>query len=154
MQLATEVRSREVGLQVGADELLAVLENQPEAQFTRLVEDGLRHLADYTALGQSALAAHLDVQAATHIERGKAVRTELIRAVETLRPTTPRPSGVLPREWQSYAILHDAYVEDLPNREIMARLYISEGTFNRQRRKALQAIARALIEMKEGQVVA
>ena len=49
-----------------------------------------------------------------------------------------------PREWHSYAILYDAYVEDVPNREIMARLYISEGTFNRLRRKALQAVSRAV----------
>jgi hypothetical protein len=44
--------------------------------------------------------------------------------------------------------LYDAYVEDAPNREIMARLYISEGTFNRVRRKALRAAARSLWEMK------
>ena len=32
------------------------------------------------------------------------------------------------------------------NREIMARLYISEGTFNRTRRNALKGLARLLIE--------
>jgi DNA-binding CsgD family transcriptional regulator len=48
--------------------------------------------------------------------------------------------------WYSYIVLHDAYVEGVPNREIMARLYISEGTFNRTRRIALRALARLLIE--------
>jgi DNA-binding CsgD family transcriptional regulator len=43
-------------------------------------------------------------------------------------------------------VLHDAYVEGVPNREIMARLYISEGTFNRTRRNAIRGLARLLAE--------
>jgi hypothetical protein len=54
----------------------------------------------------------------------------------------------LPREWHAYTILHEAYVEDVPNRDIMAKLYVSEGTFNRPRRKALHAVARAMLEAK------
>jgi hypothetical protein len=91
----------------------------------------------------------LRLAGATHIERGKALRQELLRAVESLRPAAKRPDGTLPREWQAYAILHDAYVEDVPNREIMARLYISEGTYNRMRRRALQAVAQALAEARQ-----
>ena len=33
-------------------------------------------------------------------------------------------------------------------RDIMARLYVSEGTFNRQRRSAVQAVARSLLEAR------
>ncbi len=150
IELAAEVQSREVKLQAGAEDLIAVFENQLDAQFVRWVEEGLRRLTDYTTLGQLPLTAQLQIQGETHIERGKAVREHLIQAIETLRPAGPRPSGILPREWHVYAILHDAYVEDAPNREVMARLYISESTFNRQRRKALQAVARALLEMRQG----
>jgi hypothetical protein len=39
-------------------------------------------------------------------------------------------------------------VEEVSNREIMMRLYISEGTFNRTRRSAVRALARALGEME------
>jgi hypothetical protein len=50
------------------------------------------------------------------------------------------------REWYPYIILRDAYVNCLPNREIMDRLYISEGTFNRTRRSAIRSLTRQLIE--------
>ena len=55
----------------------------------------------------------------------------------------------LPRIWYSYAILHDAYIQGVPNREIMARLYISEGTFNRTRRNALRGLTRLLTEKQK-----
>ncbi|MBI4675739.1 MAG: MFS transporter [Chloroflexi bacterium] len=50
------------------------------------------------------------------------------------------------REWHLYLVLHDSYVLDEPNRQVMSRLYISEGTFNRTRRRALRALAKALAE--------
>ncbi len=148
LKLATEVQVRELDLQAEAESLLATRENDPDQEFVRLVEDALRHLPDYTNLGQSPLAEQLEIRGATHIERGKALREQLVQAIEALRPATERPAGVLPREWQSYVVLYDAYIEDAPNREIMARLYISEGTFNRMRRKALRAVARSLWETK------
>ncbi|MEP7359518.1 MAG: hypothetical protein ABI847_19860, partial [Anaerolineales bacterium] len=126
--------------------LIEQLETTPNPDFVRLVEDALRHIDDYNSLGSSSLANQLGVDGATHIDRGKALRARLVAAVDTLRPVGARPTGTLPREWHSYAILYDAYVEDVPNREIMARLYISEGTFNRLRRKALQAVGRTLWE--------
>jgi hypothetical protein len=126
--------------------LIEQLESTPGADFVRLVEDALRHIDDYNNLGGSSLADQLGVQGATHIDRGKSLRARLSEAVDTLRPLGTRPTGILPREWHSYAILYDAYIDDVPNREIMARLYISEGTFNRLRRKALQAVGRTLWE--------
>jgi hypothetical protein len=47
-----------------------------------------------------------------------------------------------------YVILHDAYVDDIPNRDITARLYVSETQFNRLRRRAVAAVARALLEYR------
>jgi hypothetical protein len=106
----------------------------------------LQHLSDYTLLGASPLVKQLHISGPDHMQRGKLLREKLLRAVESLSPAPVRPAGVLPREWQAYVILHDAYVEDVPNREIMARLYISEGTYNRLRRRALLAVAQALLE--------
>ena len=40
-------------------------------------------------------------------------------------------------------------MEDLPNREIMARLHVFEGTEFRMRRRALQAVAQALLEVTD-----
>jgi hypothetical protein len=45
-------------------------------------------------------------------------------------------------------ILQEAYLEETSNRDIMQKLYISEGTFNRTRRTAIRALARAIGEME------
>jgi predicted DNA-binding protein (UPF0251 family) len=151
-QITNDHESHEADIQAKAQALMATLVNNPDPIFIKLVEDGLRNLSDYITLGQSELTRQLDISSETHIERGKAVRQLLVEAIETLRPSRERPTEPLPREWYSYAVLHDAYVEDAPNREIMARLYISEGTFNRSRQKALRGIARYLMEKKASQV--
>ncbi len=150
MTLAAEVETREVNLQAGAQDLITAMESQLDRSFERMVELCLQHLSDYPVLGQSGLAAELLIEGANHIERGKAVRAALLSAIESLRPAGARPGGTqnVPGEWQAYTILHQAYAEDVPNRDIMAQLYVSEGTFNRQRRKALSAVARALFEAK------
>ena len=119
---------------------------KPDPEFVKIVEEGLRHLPDYIALGQSALAARIKIKGDTHIERGRRLHQLLIESIENLRPAEKRPSEPLPRVWYNHAVLYDAYVEGVPNREIMARLYISEGTFNRTRRNALRGLARLLVE--------
>jgi hypothetical protein len=118
------------------------------------VEDALRNLYDYAYLGDSTLAAlklvrrRVPLGPVTHLDRGKCVNSVLSETVEKLRPDVEIPSDPPPREWYPYLILHGAYLEDQLNREIMARLYISEGTFNRTRRSAIRSVARALEEME------
>jgi hypothetical protein len=80
------------------------------------------------------------------VERGRQLQQLLTEALESFRPAEKRPAEPLPRVWYNYVVLHDAYVEGAQNREIMARLYISEGTFNRTRRNALRGLARSLLE--------
>jgi len=41
---------------------------------------------------------------------------------------------------------------DRANRDVMAGLYISEGTFHRRRREAIEAVARILREGEEGRL--
>ena len=73
----------------------------------------------------------------------------MLEALEQLKPSREIPQrDPLPREWYPYVILHDAYVEEIQNREIMSKLYISEGTFNRTRRAAISSLARAMAEME------
>jgi len=85
----------------------------------------------------------------THLERGKAVHAILLAGIEKLKPDSKKPVLVIPSEWHPYLILQDAYVEETSNRDIMLKLYISEGTFNRTRRMAIRSLTRALGEMED-----
>jgi GAF domain-containing protein len=160
--LLRELRERERELQRRMREALAearppVLEGQSEREAISLVEDALRHLHDYSYLGEHTLAqrcivaSSLDVQEGafvTHLDRGKSLQEVLVAAIEKLKPPGPQPSP-LTREWHQYVILHDCYVLGKLNRDVMSALYISEGTFNRARRRAVRGVTRALAEMEE-----
>jgi hypothetical protein len=118
------------------------------------VEDALRNLYDYAYLGDSSLAGLRLAQTklmpgpTTHIDRGKAVYQVMVEAIEILKPEKDSPRDPPPREWYPYRILHGAYLNEELNREIMAKLYISEGTFNRTRRSAVRSVARILGEIE------
>lgn len=127
-------------------EMMFAIAKTPDEEFIKILEEGLRHLPDTITLGQSALAEKVIVAGESHIERGKNLQQTLIKSIDLLRPSEKRPEEPLPRVWYNHAVLHDAYVEGVPNREIMARLYISEGTFNRTRRNAIRGLARLLME--------
>lgn len=129
--------------------------NQYPTQLSvKAVENALRHLADYAYLGEHPMIkmklvkSRLSTGTVTHLDRGKAVVNVLAEAVEKLQPEGPLPNDPIPREWYPYLILHAAYFENTLNRDIMARLYISEGTFNRTRRAALRAVTKTLEEME------
>ena len=139
-------KSPRASLQSESDKLITSLVTDPDLKFLKMVEDGLRKLSDIIVLGQSPLAEALNINGKTHIEHGKALRQELVNAIETLRSSGTRPEEPLPREWEHYVVLHDAYIERVTNREIMARLYTSEGSFNRIRRKAVRGVSRYLLE--------
>jgi hypothetical protein len=118
------------------------------------VETALRNLNDYAFLGDSALAGlnivkmRLPPGEVTHLERGKVVQSILMETLEKLCPQRTSPHDPPPREWHPYLVLHEAYCEEKPKRDIMLQLYISEGTFNRTRRSAIHSIARVLSEME------
>lgn len=145
-QLVAESQASATEMDSVAGSLLESISIEPDAEFIKMVEDALRHLPDSINLGQSALAEKLSMTGDSHIERGKRLQQILTGSIESLKPSEVRPPEPLPRVWYSYAVLHDAYVECVPNREIMARLYISEGTFNRTRRNAIRGLARSLTE--------
>lgn len=140
----TEDKSEQ--LNSAAEGLLQTLKGSDENDLTPLVEDALRKFPDFLTLGQSPLVEIVGVDAPTHVERGKHLQMILRQAVDALRPGSVRPVDVIPRAWYAYIILHDAYLEGARNRDVMARLYISEGTFNRTRRLALRGVARWMSE--------
>ncbi len=128
---------------------------EPQGELSvKAAENAFRHLYDYAYLADGPLASLPQVQVllpaghSTHLDRGKCVYQALLDALEKLRPPGDLPKEPFPRTWYPYLILRYAYLENHPNNEIMARLYISEGTFNRARRMALRSIARALLEMR------
>ena len=118
------------------------------------MENALRNLWDYSYLGACSLAelslvhSHLPQGPVTHLDRGKGVHVALKDAIEKLHPAGENPRDPPPREWYAYLILFGAYLEDRLNRDIMAQLYISEGTFNRTRRSAIRSVTRVLEEME------
>jgi hypothetical protein len=118
------------------------------------IESALRNLDDFTFLADTPLGdlgiarRRLPREQVTHLDRGKAVHEVLLAAIDKLRPSPTLPHNPPPREWYPYLIIQDAYLEELSNRDIMQRLYISEGTFNRTRRAAVRSLARVLAEME------
>jgi hypothetical protein len=120
---------------------------------TEYLELALRKLHDYTYLADSPLTGLKQVHArlpqgrVTHLERGKVVHDILHEALDKLRPDLEAPSKPPSREWYPYLILQEAYLNEISNRDIMLKLYISEGTFNRTRRTAIRSLARTLGEM-------
>ena len=144
--VAVQTKISETDANLEVEKLMDTLENNPDPEFTKMVEDGLRNLADYITLGKSPLVEKLGLAPSSHIEQGKALQKIFVESIELLRPAEKRPPEPLPRVWYNHAVLYDAYVEGVPNREIMARLYISEGTFNRTRRNAIRGLARQLME--------
>lgn len=118
------------------------------------LELALRNLYDFNYLADNPLAGLKMVQnrlsstQSTHLDRGKMVQAVLIETLEKLRPCSDAPGNPPLREWYPYLILQDAYLKETSNRDIMLKLYISEGTFNRTRRTAIRSLARTMGEME------
>jgi len=145
-ELVVESQANAIELNTAAGTMLDSISINPDLNFIKMVEDALRHLPDTITLGRSGLAEKLFLRGNSHIERGKHLQELLTDSIESLKPSETRPPEPLPRAWYNYVVLHDPYVEGVQNREIMARLYISEGTFNRTRRNAIRGLARLLAE--------
>jgi hypothetical protein len=115
------------------------------AEFRLLVEGAFRRMDDLPSLSRHPLAAAPGAApAASPLEGASALRSELALAIERLRPGGARPTpGSDGRRggWLPYLVLYEAYVEGRPNKQIMQRYYVSEGTFHRTRRRAIDAVA-------------
>jgi hypothetical protein len=132
---------------------LARAESVPDLRL--LVEGALRHANDLPALsGHPLLDTLVPATHGTALERAMYLRAELEAAIGRLRPPGPRPApggSAGPGGWVHYLVLHEAYVEGRPNKQIMARYLLSESTFHRARRRAIDAVAENLSERLEGE---
>ena len=163
-QLFGEIKQRDAQLQnrlrdaLGVDLEPILLFEGNDIEIAALVEDALRNIHDFSYLGSQPLSGlklledYLVVEEGeivTHVDRGKALKDTLVKAIKKLMPSEDCTHTPPTREWYPYIILHDSYLLGKLNREIMSELYISEGTFNRTRRRALQSVIRILKEMEK-----
>ena len=134
-----------VEVRESVDQLLR--ERSQQTDFRVLVEGALRNLNDLPALSVHPLLSwlpELDQAERTPLERAAQLRSTLELAIERLRPTgaaRPSPGSSAVGGWLHYLVLREAYVDGRPNKQIMQRYALSEGTFHRARRRAIDAIA-------------
>ncbi|HEY3078871.1 MAG TPA: hypothetical protein VGM69_03095 [Chloroflexota bacterium] len=114
------------------------------------VEGALRHLNDLPTLAQHPLLERLPPgrvpsgRGETPLERAGRLRGEIAAAIDRLRPGGPRPapgSSLGPGGWLHHLVLYEAYVDGRPNKQVMQRYHLSEGTFHRARRRAVDVLA-------------
>jgi hypothetical protein len=121
-------------------------ERSPETDWRVLIEGALRRLNDLPALSEHPLLLEIPALAedsGTPLERASGLRNTLEQAIERLRPPGARPSpgSSVVGGWLHYLVLKEAYVDGRPNKQIMQRYTLSEGTFHRARRRAIDAVA-------------
>jgi hypothetical protein len=131
-------------------------EGPPELDWRALVEGALRRLNDLPALSLHPLLLEirpLGEDSATPLERASALRNLLEQAIERLRPSgaRPTPGSTAVGGWLHYLVLREAYVDGRPNKQIMQRYALSEGTFHRARRRAIDAVANDLASRRDVQ---
>ena len=149
-------------LMVQAQETILPVPNQADESVSPInhqsVDQALRNIHEYSRLAELPLAKLKLVTRQlhanpSHVQIGEAVHVVILKALEKLHPKAeqgrPTKNSSITRDWYPYIILQEAYVDCLPNREIMAKLYISEGTFNRTRRSAIHSLTRLLLEMEQ-----
>ncbi|MFQ5420994.1 MAG: hypothetical protein ACE5EY_11615 [Anaerolineae bacterium] len=78
----------------------------------------------------------------TGTNRGKALHDLLTSAIEQLRHS--RAVNQNDSQWRNWYILHHKYVKEQPNRPIYLRLNLSERTFYRERKAAIEAVTAVL----------
>src|SRR5262249_15999726 len=80
--------------------------------------------------------------ALTPLEQARALREILTSAIDRLKPNglgNDRVASAL-----QFNILYEEYFKGTPNKQIMRRLDLSEGTFHRQRRAGIRILAEDL----------
>jgi hypothetical protein len=119
-----------------------------ERKLSRWVKDALTHYWGGPKLTQSPLLKLQVVQEALEEHEGNptnALRAILRRGVEQTRPEGDRRFTA---EWILYNILELKFLEGRKVREVAMRLAMSEADLYRKQRVAIEAVAKAIVEME------
>ncbi len=119
----------------------------PEADLASWVKEALTHYWGGPRLTQSPLLQLQIVQQAMahHDSPANALRAILRQALDNIRPPGERRFTT---EWILYNILEMKFIEGRKVREVASRLAMSEADLYRKQRVALEAVARAILEME------
>ncbi len=117
------------------------------AAFEELVRDALLHLYDPGHLHTHPLLSYLLNGQAEALPRGKALRQELLDAIEALRPGPGVPA--VSRAWRAYHILELRYIEGHDVVDVIDQVALSKSQYHREHQRALQAVASLLWEKWE-----
>jgi len=120
----------------------------PDADLANWVKDALSHYWGGPKLTNSPLARLSVVRALEREHKGNtsnALRALLRNAVDQVKPDGKRRFTT---EWILYNILEMKFIEGRKVREVAARLAMSEADLYRKQRVAVEAVARAIIDME------
>lgn len=119
----------------------------PEADLASWVKDALTHYWGGPRLTQSPLLQLQVVRQALEQNDtpANALRAVLRQAIDSIRPQGERRFTA---EWILYNILEMKFIEGRKVREVAGRLAMSEADLYRKQRVALEAVARAILEME------
>ena len=137
--------SRYDGTEILSD-LIVPLE---EGTFTKWVKDALSHYWGGPKLSQSPLLQLQVVKQSVAEHNGvsaNALREILKKGIERVKPTGKRHFTA---EWILYNILEMKFMEGRKVREIAMRLAMSEADLYRKQRVAIDAVAKAIVEMEK-----
>jgi hypothetical protein len=132
------------------DRQTVMLDDIPEApgDITQSVKEALTHYWGGPKLTESPLMDLKVVKDAVDQHGGNhanALRSILRKAVEKVRPEGERRFTA---EWILYNILDMKFIEGRKVREVAMRLAVSEADLYRKQRIAIEAVARAILEME------
>ena len=120
----------------------------PEVDLANWVKDALTHYWGGPKLTNSPLTELRVVRALENEHEGNtsnALRALLRKAVDQVKPEGERRFTT---EWILFNILEMKFIEGRKVREVAARLAMSEADLYRKQRVAVEAVARAIIEME------
>jgi hypothetical protein len=132
------------------DRQTVMLDEIPDApsDITQSVKEALTHYWGGPKLTESSLMGLKVVQEAIGMHEGNhanALRSILRQAVERVRPEGERRFTA---EWILYNILDMKFIEGRKVREVAMRLAMSEADLYRKQRIAIEAVAKAILDME------
>jgi hypothetical protein len=125
----------------------------PESDLADWVKDALAHYWGGPKLTNSPLMKLKIVQMLAEEHEGNtpnALRALLRKAVDQIKPEGERR---FTSEWILYNILEMKFIEGRKVREVAGRLAMSEADLYRKQRVAVEAVARAILDMEQNEVL-